>query len=185
MNISKHETEWLQSQGAEMLQKLGIKEGVNVVDFGCGEGRYVIPLTNVVGKNGKVYAIEHIDSAIAVIKERMSIFTKNNNLEILKIDNLQVELPLQKNTIDAILIFDALQYIENWDNLFCYFFNALKSDGQIFIYPAAIPHPGDIDMGVVKRKMDKAGFKYIKSHKYTMMHATDIVDDIVYAFCVK
>jgi len=69
MNISKHETEWLQNQGAEMLQKLGIKEGANVVDFGCREGRYVIPLTNVVGKNGKVYAIEHIDIAIVKVQQ--------------------------------------------------------------------------------------------------------------------
>jgi len=51
-------------------------------------------------------------------------------------DNLQVALPLPKNAIDAVLIFDVLQYIENWDNLFSYFFNALKPDGQVFIYPS-------------------------------------------------
>jgi predicted methyltransferase len=58
MEISQHETLWLQKTGAEMLRTLGVKEGDSVIDFGSGEGRYTTPLSQIVGIDGTVYAVE-------------------------------------------------------------------------------------------------------------------------------
>jgi len=42
----------------EILQRIGIKSGQSVLDFGCGSGTYTIPVAKIVGKQGKVYALD-------------------------------------------------------------------------------------------------------------------------------
>jgi len=37
-----------------ILKEVGIMTGFHVLDFGCGPGSYIIPLSELVGKTGKV-----------------------------------------------------------------------------------------------------------------------------------
>lgn len=184
MEISKHETKWLESEGAKMLVDLGVKQGDNVIDYGCGNGRYTIPLSQIVGKQGCVYSVEKDENAIAVVQERLPLFSNTNIVKFLKVDNLETSSILEEKSIDAIFAFDVLQYVKDWDMLFRYFYKVIKPKGIVCIYPAAIPHPGDIDIKLVKSKMEEIGFKYIDSTKFQMMHNVDMVDDVVYSFCL-
>lgn len=187
MEISKHETLWLQSEGMKMLMELGIKPGDQVLDFGCGKGRYTIPLSKTVGQNGHVYAVECDKKEMAVLEERLPRFADENIIELLNIKDLKSTGIISHKSIDSILVFDMLQYMQpqDWDPLFSYFFRVLKADGIICIYPAAIPHPGLIDMDLLISKMEKAGFKCECSHKFRMMHNIHMVDDVVYSFRVE
>ena len=187
MDISKHETLWLQSEGRKMLMDLGVKHGDYVIDFGCGKGRYTIPLSKIVGKEGCVYAIECNENEMAILQERLPLFSTADIVKLLKINNLEATTTISDKTIDSIFVFDVLQYLhlQDWDSLFSYFFRVLKPSGIICIYPAAVPHPGDIDIDLVISKMEKIGFQYVRSSKFRMMHNVDMVDDIVYSFCLK
>jgi len=49
---------WLQKDGVQLLRNAGIFEGQTVLDFGCGAGNYTIPAAEIVGKKGKVYAVD-------------------------------------------------------------------------------------------------------------------------------
>ncbi|GAH22746.1 unnamed protein product, partial [marine sediment metagenome] len=40
------------------VKMLNIKEGFTVIDYGCGPGRYVGSVSQLVGENGKVYAVD-------------------------------------------------------------------------------------------------------------------------------
>ncbi|MCL5440868.1 MAG: class I SAM-dependent methyltransferase [Candidatus Marsarchaeota archaeon] len=42
----------------EILSRTGLKEGDTFVDIGCGKGFFAIPAARIVGKNGKVFAID-------------------------------------------------------------------------------------------------------------------------------
>ena len=182
MEISKHETAWLESEGAKIIADIGVKQGDTVIDYGCGEGRYTIPLSQVVGKQGCVYSIERDENAISVVQDRLPQFSNPDIVKFLKIDNLELSAILEENSIDAIFAFDVLQYVKDWDMLFRYFHKVIKPKGIVCIYPAAIPHPGDVDMALIKTKMQKIGFRFIKSTKYQMMHNVDMVEDVVYSF---
>ena len=182
MGISKHETVWLESEGAKMLKDLGVKQGYSVIDYGCGEGRYTIPLSQIVGKHGCVYSVEQDENAIATVQERLPLFSNPDVVKFLKIDNLETSAILSNKTIDAIFAFDVLQYVQDWDMLFLYFYRVLKPMGIVCFYPAEIPHPGDVDIKLVISKMEKIGFQYVKSNKFRMMHNVDMVDDVVYSF---
>ncbi len=184
MEISKHETEWLESNGAKMLMDLGVKPGDKVLDYGCGEGRYTIPLSQIVGKHGRVYSVEQDENAIAAVLDRLARFSNPDIVKFLKVNNLETSEILQENSIDALFAFDVLQYVQDWDLLFRYFYRIIKPKGFVCIYPAAVPHPGEVDIKSAISKMEKTGFQYIKSDKFQMMHNVDMVDDVVYSFCL-
>jgi len=185
MEMSKHETLWLQSEGAKMLMDLGVKPRDYVIDFGCGEGRYTIPLSKIVGKKGYVYAVDRDDNAMAILQERLPLFSTTDAIKFLKVGDLEIITTISDKTIDSIFVFDVLQYVQDWDLLFSYFFRVLKPNGIIYIYPAAIPHPGEVDIELVLSKIEKAGFQYVRSTKFRMMHNVDMVNDMVYSFCLK
>lgn len=185
MKISKNETLWLKSEGAKTLINLGVKHRDHIIDFGCGEGRYTIPLSNIVGKEGCVYAVERDEKAMAVLKERLPLFSTTGAIKFLEIGDLEITTTISDNTIDSIFVFDVLQYVKDWNSLFSYFFRVLKPNGIIYIYPAAVPHPGDVDIELVLSKMEKAKFRFMGSTKLRMMHNVDMVNDIVYSFCKK
>jgi ubiquinone/menaquinone biosynthesis C-methylase UbiE len=49
----------------------GIDEGMTVVDYGCGPGRYTVRLAALVGEAGKVYAVDIHELAIRAIRHKV------------------------------------------------------------------------------------------------------------------
>ncbi len=49
----------------------GIRAGMTVVDYGCGPGRYTTRFAKLVGRNGKVYAVDVQPLAIEAVKRKM------------------------------------------------------------------------------------------------------------------
>jgi len=48
----------IESRAIELLERIGISKGQTVLDFGCGYGIYTIPVAKIVGKQGRVYALD-------------------------------------------------------------------------------------------------------------------------------
>lgn len=51
-----------------ILKEVGIKPGFHVLDYGCGPGSYIIPLAELVGKSGKIYALDIHPLAIQIVQ---------------------------------------------------------------------------------------------------------------------
>jgi ubiquinone/menaquinone biosynthesis C-methylase UbiE len=179
--MEEHEEKWLSGQGADVLRTLGVKESDCVVDFGCGKGRYTIPATQIVGQNGVVFAVErHVDE-LDTLNERLAKFSSNESVKILNTESLRLE-SISTGSINALLAFDVLQYIEDYDTLFESVKRVLKPDGSLVIYPAAVPHPGDVDMDLITGIIEKLGMKLATKTEYRMMHNKFMVDDVIYTF---
>jgi ubiquinone/menaquinone biosynthesis C-methylase UbiE len=55
----------------KLLEEAGIRQGMQVADFGCGTlGHYVFPASRMVGQSGKVYAIDILKSVLSGIDGR-------------------------------------------------------------------------------------------------------------------
>lgn len=181
IELEEHEEQWLLKDGAAMLKRLGVKENTCVVDFGSGKGRYTIPLSTLVGEEGKVLAFERDSDEIAVLKDRLERYGNKARVNIINTEDLQIET-IGSKTVDAFLAFDVLQYIEEWRTFFESVSRVIRPGGQFFIYPASVPHPGDVDMDKVLMLTEKTGLKFIKKQKQTMMHNKHMVNDDVYSF---
>lgn len=61
----------------------GVREGMTVVDYGCGPGRYTIRLSKLVGANGRVYAVDVQELAVEAVKRKMAEHDLRNIVPVL------------------------------------------------------------------------------------------------------
>ena len=89
---------------SKLLPPLKIKKGAAVVDMGAGSGYYTFRLADIVGPQGKVYAVDIQPEMLAIIKKRMN--EKNlKNIELVRGTEIDPKLP--DNAIDLILMVDV------------------------------------------------------------------------------
>lgn len=72
-----------------IIEQSGIGEGMQVADFGCGQGDFALAAAKLVGPEGKVYAIDIQDSALSSTRSKarieglLNIDLKKANVEVL------------------------------------------------------------------------------------------------------
>ena len=108
-----------------MLKEVGIKPGFYVLDYGCGPGSYIIPLAELVGESGKIYALDIHPLAIQKVKDIASKKQLANVETILS--DCQTGLP--DNTLDAVLLYDAFHHLSDPDVVLKKLHRVLKPDG--------------------------------------------------------
>jgi len=108
-----------------ILKEVGIKPGFHVLDFGCGPGSYIIPLAELVGESGKIYALDIHPLAIQRVKDIASKKQLTNVETILS--DCQTGLP--DNTLDAVLLYDAFHHLSDADVVLKELHRVLKPDG--------------------------------------------------------
>jgi ubiquinone/menaquinone biosynthesis C-methylase UbiE len=108
-----------------ILKEVGIKPGFHVLDYGCGPGSYIIPLAELVGESGKIYALDIHPLAIQKVKDIASKKRLANVETILS--DCQTGLP--DNTLDAVLLYDAFHELSDPDGVLQELHRVLKPDG--------------------------------------------------------
>ncbi len=61
---------WIEQDGPDLLHRIGVSRGQTVMDFGSGNGDYSLILRQVVGQEGKVYAIDKNKDVLAELMGR-------------------------------------------------------------------------------------------------------------------
>ena len=113
----------------ELVNTLGIKEGHKVLDFGCGIGSYSLPVAQLVGTSGRVYALDIHPIAIERVKKRAKKMALDN------IETIQsgLETGLDDNSCDFVLMFDVYSSVPNKRGLLKELHRILKSDGKLSV----------------------------------------------------
>ena len=110
-----------------ILREVGIKPGFRVLDYGCGPGSYIIPLTELVGESGKVYALDIHPLAIRKVH---GIASKNKltNVETI-LSDCQTGLP--DNSLDVVLLYDIFHHLSDPNRILKELHRVLKSGGVL------------------------------------------------------
>lgn len=114
------------------LAKVPVREGMTVVDYGCGPGRYTIPLAELVGPGGKVFAVDIQPLAIRTVKEKAARKSLTN-IEAVLANSYTTAIPA--SSADIVLLFDTVHMIKDHDALFHEIHRLLKPDGFLFMDP--------------------------------------------------
>ncbi len=122
---------WTGRDGERFLKDVGIEKGWYVLDFGCGKGRYAIPLAKVVGNKGKVFAFDKDEYSLDEVR-MLAKESRLNNIELVKGDT---ELPLENNIVDAVLCYDMIHYMGDRNLIYSEVYRVLKSGGLFSLYP--------------------------------------------------
>jgi len=111
----------------EELNKLNIEEGQKILDYGCGIGSYTFSAANLVGEEGKVYALDKQPSAIKRIEERAQ--TKGlSNIDTILFDG---DTGLPDESVDVILLYGVLPEIKSKESLLRELYRVLKPNGYL------------------------------------------------------
>ena len=95
----------LEQKVLEMMQRIGINKGQTVLDFGCGSGTYTIPVAQIVGKKGKVYALDKDKHGLDHLMNKAELGHLGNIQSIATSGELTIELP--DKSVDVTLLFDV------------------------------------------------------------------------------
>ena len=101
---------WLQPPD-KIIERSGIKQGMTVIDLGCGSGTFTTFVARIVGEQGKVYAI---DIQPALLKQRERKLSKADNHDLRNIELKQAsayELPFEDKSIDLVYMITVLPEI--------------------------------------------------------------------------
>jgi ubiquinone/menaquinone biosynthesis C-methylase UbiE len=93
------------------FQALALKPGISVVDLGSGPGDYSIPIAKLIGKEGRVYAVDLWAGCIEFLKseiERLGI----SNIEPILAD-MSKKLPFEGESIDVCLMATILHDLKD------------------------------------------------------------------------
>jgi len=95
----------LESRVLDMLQQIGIRGGQTVLDFGCGYGAYTIPVAEIVGDQGRVYALDKDKEALDALMQR------GESADLKNIDRMEtsgeLEIGLTDESVDVVLLLDV------------------------------------------------------------------------------
>ena len=118
----------------KILNKINISEKQKVADLGCGNfGFFVFPLASLVGKEGKVYAVDILKEVLKEIKE------KAENLNLTQIKTVWSDLEvfnateIESSSVDAVTLVNVLNQINNKLTTLQEASRMLKTGGKMLI----------------------------------------------------
>jgi ubiquinone/menaquinone biosynthesis C-methylase UbiE len=109
------------------LNKLDIQEGQKILDYGCGIGSYTLAAASLVGKKGRVYALDKEQLAVRRVQEKAKK-EGFGNIETVLSDG---DTGLPDKSLDVILLYGVLPEIENTESLLRELYRVLKPNGYL------------------------------------------------------
>jgi ubiquinone/menaquinone biosynthesis C-methylase UbiE len=142
----------------DIVKEVGIKEGFHVLDYGCGSGSYVTAVAELVGKSGKIRALDINPLAIKMVKK---IIAKKQLLNVETIlSDCNTGLP--SDSIDIILLYDTFHDLADQ--------NMVLEELHRVLKPTGILSFSDHHMkeNAIKSKMTKLGlFRLLRKGERT------------------
>jgi len=118
------------NRAATIIQHLDLKEGMSVLDVGCGPGRLAIPVANKVGPRGEVVAMDIQAGMLRRTQEKAQAV----NLTNIKFLNAGVgQKRLEHDKFDRALLVTVLGEIPNQEVALKEIFDALKLGGILSV----------------------------------------------------
>jgi ubiquinone/menaquinone biosynthesis C-methylase UbiE len=109
----------------DIVKEIGLKEGFHVLDYGCGPGSYVPPVAELIGKSGKIYALDINPSAIKMVK-KIAVKKQLPNVETILSD---CNTGLPNNSIDVALLYDTFHGLADQNRVLKELHRVLKPNG--------------------------------------------------------
>jgi SAM-dependent methyltransferase len=138
------------------LRNIPLKEGMVAVDYGCGPGRYTLPIAKLVGPKGKVFAVDIQSLAVKTVKEKAARHGLTN-IETIMVNSYNTTI--QSSSIDIVLLIDTLHLIEDCDALFREIHRLLKQDGILYM------DSGHLKMSKAREIVESTGFFTIAEYR--------------------
>ena len=141
----------------KLICRSGIKEGMQVLEIGCGSGAFTPFVARTVGEKGKVYALDIQPKMLKQLEQKMSIPENKDIKNVKLIHGSAYKLSFDNNSLDLVYMVTVLQEIPDRNKALQEIKRVLKPSG-ILAVTELLPDP-DYPLKSTTIKMCKeAGF---------------------------
>ncbi len=113
-----------------IINHLRKKSKINMTDVGCGDGRYSLELLKLLDDDSYLHCIDYNED---MIKHLRSYLKDNNILNFCARPGDANRLPLESDSMDCIVTFNAIHHFDI-QKFLTEVYECLKDDGHAFIY---------------------------------------------------
>ncbi len=127
-----------QEQPTRLMKALDLKPGAVVADIGAGSGYFTFRLAQVVGPQGKVYAVDIQKEMLDLIRQRMKASKVENVVPVLGAES---DPKLPANAIDLMLLVDVYHEFSFPYEMTQAMVQALKPGGRLVLVEYRMEDP--------------------------------------------
>ncbi|MBU0598640.1 class I SAM-dependent methyltransferase [Patescibacteria group bacterium] len=155
VSLEKGWRKWLHHP--KKILKPYVREGMTVLDVGCGPGFFTIPLAEMVGQNGKVIATDIQQGMLDKVSSKINGTELENrvDLQLTPQDSLGVTTP-----VDFVLAFYVLHELPDIEKFLREIKTILKPDGKILVTDPTF-HVSKEEFARTLELIKRAGFTVI------------------------
>lgn len=113
----------------EILEQAGIKEGMNILDYGCGIGSYAIEAAKLAGKSGKVVAADINEKMLQEVQKNMH----TDGLLNIRPQLITAPEDVNGNKFDVIFLIDVLHLLKDPLQTIEAMFRKLTATGKLLV----------------------------------------------------
>jgi len=143
-----------------------IKEGMSVLDTGCGPGYFTIEMARMVGNSGHLVAADLQEGMLTIVKKKVNKINLENIIELHQCQKNKIGLTIK---FDFILVFWMLHETPDITLFLKELFSLLKPEGKILIAEPKF-HVTKNEFNEAKMEMSKTGFKLINEPPIFFSH---------------
>jgi len=151
---------WLQNP--QKILSPYVKEGMKVLDVGCGPGFFSVELAKMVGTGGQVYAVDLQEGMLQKLRDKIHGTPLEKNIQPIKCKQDEINVP---EKVDFILAFYMVHEVPNKDKFFAALKYILKENGKFLIVEPKFFHVSKKEFDSTIDKAEAVGFKAVKGPK--------------------
>jgi len=96
----------------KLVQKIGVRHGMSVIDMGCGQGGFTASLAKTVGKKGKVLAVDVSDEYLAEFMDRLNKHGVKDVVTFIQADAVNLKNVLPNESADVVASYRLLEELK-------------------------------------------------------------------------
>jgi len=148
-------------QNPQKIVKPYIKNGMSIMDVGCGPGFFSIEIAKMLNGSGKVIAADLQEGMLEMVKQKIKGTKLENKIELHKCQDQTIGI---SEKVDFILAFYMIHEVPNQDMFFKEVISVLKPNGRILIAEPKF-HVSERSFKIMEEKAISLGFKIIDKPK--------------------
>ena len=123
---------WLQPAD-KIIERSGIKQGMKVLELGCGSGAFTTFVARAVGEQGKVYAVDIQPAMLRQLKRKLAR-PENQNITNIKVKQASAyDLPFENRSLDLVYMVTVLPEIPDRGRALREIRRVLKASGILAV----------------------------------------------------
>ena len=147
---------WLQTP--KKILKPYIKEGMTVIDLGCGPGVFTVEIANLVHESGQVIAADLQDGMLEIVAGKLKGTELEKRVTLHKCQEKSIGLTAKA---DFVLAFWMVHEVPDHERFFEEFKTILKPGGKVYIIEPKV-HVTHAAFEKMTAGLIKAGFEIIE-----------------------